>query len=87
MVAQSSATATHTIFRCLWGLNFPPPQLQMIYSGSRVLWTPWDRQKCPDYQGVLIFLVILYDKVQFGTSTKCLGYAGVRNRFDCNSQN
>ena len=66
------------------GSQFP---LQMIYSGSRVLWTPWDRQKCPDYQGVLIFLVILYDKVQFGTSTKCLGYAGVRNRFDCNSQN
>ena len=26
-------------------------------------------KKCPDYQGVLIFQVILYDKVQFGTST------------------
>ena len=34
-------------------------------------------KKCPDYQGVLIFQVILYDKVQFGTSPKCLDYAGV----------
>ena len=46
-------------------------------------------KKCPDYQGVLIFQVILYDKVQFGTSAKCLDYAGVRissvhiNRFHC----
>ena len=29
------------------------------------------------YQGVLIFQVILYDKVSLGTSTKCLDYAGV----------
>ena len=34
-------------------------------------------QKCPDYQGVFIFLIILYDKVPFETSTKCLDYAGV----------
>ena len=31
-------------------------------------------KKFPDYQGVLIFQVILYDKVP---STKCLDYAGV----------
>ena len=49
----------------------------MKYSGTCVLWAPWDRKKCPDYQGVLIFQVILYDKVQFGTSAKCLDYAGV----------
>ena len=52
--------------------------LMHIYSGTCVLWTPWDQKKCPDYQGVLIFQVILYDKVQFGTSAKCLDYAGVR---------
>ena len=34
-------------------------------------------QKCPDYQGVLIFQVTLYDKPQFGTITKCVDYAGV----------
>ena len=38
----------------------------------------------PVYYGLLgtnknvqIFQVILYDKLQFGTSTKCLNYAGV----------
>ena len=34
-------------------------------------------KKCPDYQGVLIFQVVLYEKVLFGTSSKCLDYAGV----------
>ena len=34
-------------------------------------------KKCPGYQGVLIFLVNLYEKVRFGTSSKCLDYAGV----------
>ena len=29
-------------------------------------------KKCPYHQGVLIFQVILYDKEQFGTSTKCV---------------
>ena len=34
--------------------------------------------KCPDYQGVLIFQVSLYDKASFGTITKCVDYyAGV----------
>ena len=33
--------------------------------------------KCPDYQGVLIFQVSLYDKAPFGTITKCADYAGV----------
>ena len=34
--------------------------------------------KCPDYQGVLIFQVSLYDKAApFGTITKCVDYAGV----------
>ena len=32
------------------------------YSGTCVLWTPWDQQMCPDYQGVLTFQVSLYDK-------------------------
>ena len=33
-------------------------------------------KKCPDYQGVLIFQVILYEKVPgpFGTLTKCVDY-------------
>ena len=41
---------------------------------NRQLWTD---QKCPDYQGILIFWVILYHKVQFGTLTKSLDYVGV----------
>ena len=32
-------------------------------------------KKCPDYEGVL---VILYDKVPFETSTKCVDYAVVQ---------
>ena len=34
-------------------------------------------QKCPDYQGVLIFQVSLHDNVSFGTTARCLDYAGV----------
>ena len=34
-------------------------------------------QRCPDYQGVLIFQVSLYDKAPFGTTAKCPDYAGV----------
>ena len=34
-------------------------------------------QKCPDYQGVLIFQVSLHDNVSFGTTTRCVDYAGV----------
>ena len=33
--------------------------------------------KCPDYQGVPIFQVILYDKVPLGTSTKYVDCTGV----------
>ena len=33
--------------------------------------------KCPDYQGVWIFRVSLYDKAPFVTITKCVDYAGV----------
>ena len=34
-------------------------------------------KKCPDFQGVLIFQVILYEEVPFGTSAKYLDYTGV----------
>ena len=34
-------------------------------------------QRCPDYQGVLIFQVSLYDKAPFGTIARCPGYAGI----------
>ena len=34
-------------------------------------------QKCPGYQGVLIFQVSLYEKAPFGTITKCVDYTGV----------
>lgn len=30
---------------------------------------------CPDYQGVLIVQVSLYDKAPFGTITNCVDYA------------
>ena len=35
-------------------------------------------KKCPDYQGVLIFQVSLYNKALFGTVAKCVDYTGVR---------
>ena len=34
-------------------------------------------QKCPDYQGVLIFQVSLHDNVSFGTTARCVDYAGI----------
>ena len=34
-------------------------------------------KKYPDYQGVLIFQVVLYEKVPFGILTMSLDYAGV----------
>ena len=34
-------------------------------------------KRCPDYYGVLISQVSLYDKESFGTLTKCVDYAGV----------
>ena len=34
-------------------------------------------KKCPDYQGVLIFQVNLYDKAPLGTVTRYVDYAGV----------
>ena len=34
-------------------------------------------KKCSDCQGVLIFQVSLYDKALFGSTTKCVDYAGV----------
>ena len=35
-------------------------------------------QKCPDYQGVLIFQVSLHrDNVSFGITARCVDYAGV----------
>ena len=39
-----------------------------IYTGTCVLWTPWDRLKVSRLSN---------DKVTFGTSTKCVDYAGV----------
>ena len=39
-------------------------------------------QKCPDYQGVLIFQVSLHDNVSFGTTARCVDYAGV-HIFNC----
>ena len=34
-------------------------------------------QRCPDYQGVLIFQVSLFDKAPFRTIARCPDYAGV----------
>ena len=33
---------------------------------------------CPDNQSFLIFQVVLYEKVQFRTSTKCPDHTGVQ---------
>ena len=50
----------------------------MYYNGTCALYYG---PACPDYQGVLIFQVILYN-VSFITSTKCIDYAGVLS-FKC----
>ena len=34
-------------------------------------------QRCPDYQGILIFQASLYDKAPFGIIARCPDYAGV----------
>ena len=34
-------------------------------------------QNCPDYQDDLIFQVSLHDNVSFGTTARCVNYAGV----------
>ena len=41
--------------------------VELLYSRH-----PWDKYKCPDYRGVLISVVNLYYKVQFGTSVSVL---------------
>ena len=54
-------------------LNFPKVYtVEPVYYGH--LGTS---QKCPDYQGALIFQVSLHDNVSFGTTARCLDYAGV----------
>ena len=52
--------------------NFVPYTVEPVYYGH--LGT---NQRCPDYQGVLIFQVSLYDKAPFGTIARCPDYAGV----------
>ena len=58
---------------------FSQIQLFMHYSGTEPVYYGHLRtsQKCPDYQGVLIFQVSLYDNVSFGTTARCVDYAGV----------
>ena len=51
--------------------------MKPVYCGH-----PGTNKKCPDYKGVLIFQVGLYDKAPFGTITECVDYAGVLN-FEC----
>ena len=34
-------------------------------------------KKCPDYPGVLIYQVSLYNKAPFGTITKCVDYVDI----------
>ena len=55
--------------------------VEPVYYGQLVT-----SKECPDYQGVLIFQVVLYEKVPFGTSTKCqvsLFLSVQINRFHC----
>ena len=53
-----------------------------VYSETCVLLCIMDTlgptKKCPDYQGVLIFQVTLYDNAIFGTITRYVDYAGVQ---------
>ena len=37
----------------------------------------WTSQKCSDYQGAMIFQVSLHNSVLFGTTARCVDYAGV----------
>ena len=41
--------------------------VEPVYFGHTGTCILWDQQKSPDYQGVLIFQVILCKKVPFGT--------------------
>ena len=41
------------------------------YSGTCVLWIPWDQPKCPDYQGVLSIYIIMYH------GYKCVDYVDI----------
>jgi len=51
-------------FQCctIAGVNYPHQlkgeTLPCVYSETCVIRTPWDQIKCPDYQGVLIFLLL-----------------------------
>ena len=47
------------------------PTVELVYYGHL------GTKKCPDYQGVLIFQIALYDRTPFGTITKCVDYAGI----------
>ena len=52
--------------------------LEMLYTVEPVYYGHLGTsQKCPDYQGVLIFQVSLHDNVSFGTTARCVDYAGV----------
>ena len=55
--------------------------VEPVYYGN-----PGTNKKCPDYQGVLIFQVSLYDKATpFGAITKCSLLSSVLiNSFHCN---
>ena len=79
MVAISTVCLYHklthllkeTVF-LLWSCDLEQFTVEPVYYGH--LGTS---QKCPDYQGVLIFQVSLHDNVSFGTTARCVDYAGV----------
>ena len=76
-----------------WSQNFIPcfltfcSTINLCYFGKNLNWANTvepvyyghlgTSQKCPDYQGVLIFQVSLHDNVSFGTTARCVDYAGV----------
>ena len=74
------STTRYVTIRC--ARLSPRNSVISVYSGT---WEPvyygidyrLTNQRCPDYQGVLIFQVSLYDKAPFGTIARCPDYAGV----------
>ena len=51
--------------------------ISMVIQWNLCIMDTLTSQKCPDYQGVLIFQVSLHDNVSFGTTARCVDYAGV----------
>ena len=76
--ACTGGPSRHCLYQCL-GPSLSNT-MASIHGGPHILCTVEPvyygdirtSQKCPDYQGVLIFQVSLHDNVSFGTTARCV---------------